>query len=81
MGEQGEILSSPSPNPPSLCPSLRPAAIAGRQLLENLFAGILLFTTQPFVESEEIVFTYNGVVVDGFVDDVGWMRTTVRGGR
>lgn len=54
--------------------------LAGREILGNVFAGLMLFATQPFAPGEHVKFL-NGTqkdLVDGTVVDVGLFRTTVR---
>lgn len=53
--------------------------LAGREILENLFAGFLIYSTQPFAIGDEVKFTGGGEKdVNGFVVDIGWYRTVVR---
>ena len=53
--------------------------LAGRDILENLFTGLIILTSNPFEVGEEVSFrTSGGLTVDGIVVDVGWYRTTVR---
>lgn len=54
--------------------------LAGREILGNVFMGIMLYATQPFAPGEHVKFntgTQRGEV-DGIVVDVGLFRTTVR---
>lgn len=53
--------------------------LAGREILENLFTGLIILTSNPFEVGDEILFKPNsGQVVEGIVLDVGWYRTTIR---
>ena len=53
--------------------------LAGREILENLFTGLIILTSNPFEVGEEVLFRPNsGQVVEGIVVDVGWYRTTIR---
>ena len=53
--------------------------LAGRDILENLFTGLIILTSNPFEVGEEVSFkSSSGLSVDGIVVDVGWYRTTVR---
>ena len=53
--------------------------LAGREILENLFTGLIILSSNPFEVGEEVLFRPNsGQVVEGIVVDVGWYRTTIR---
>ena len=54
--------------------------LAGREILGNIFAGLMLYATQPFSPGEHIKFVTGTQrdVVDGNVVDVGLFRTTIR---
>ena len=53
--------------------------LAGREILENLFTGLIILSSSPFEVGDEVQFTPpNGAVVEGIVIDVGWYRTTIR---
>ncbi|KAK9863272.1 hypothetical protein WJX84_010012 [Apatococcus fuscideae] len=53
--------------------------LAGREILENLFTGLIILSSSPFEVGEEVVFTPpSGGGVEGIVLDVGWYRTTIR---
>lgn len=55
--------------------------LAGREVLENLFNGLLILSTQPFEPGDEVQFRPIGApttFVEGIVIDVGWYRTTIR---
>ena len=53
--------------------------LAGREILENLFTGLIILTSNPFEVGDEVLFKPNsGQVVEGIVLDVGWYRTTIR---
>jgi len=53
--------------------------LAGREILENLFTGLIILSSNPFEVGEEVMFKPNsGQVVEGIVVDVGWYRTTIR---
>ena len=53
--------------------------LAGREILENLFTGLIILSSNPFEVGEEVMFRPNsGQVVEGIVVDVGWYRTTIR---
>lgn len=53
--------------------------LAGREILENLFTGLIILTSNPFEVGDEVLFRpSSGQVVEGIVLDVGWYRTTIR---
>ena len=53
--------------------------LAGREILENLFTGLIILSSSPFEVGDEVQFTPpNGAVVECIVIDVGWYRTTIR---
>ncbi|KAL6767682.1 hypothetical protein ACKKBF_B36230 [Auxenochlorella protothecoides x Auxenochlorella symbiontica] len=53
--------------------------LAGREILENLFTGLIILSSNPFEVGEEVLFRpTSGQVVEGIVVDVGWYRTTIR---
>lgn len=53
--------------------------LAGREILENLFTGLIILTSNPFEVGDEVQFKpASGQVVEGIVLDVGWYRTTIR---
>lgn len=53
--------------------------LAGREILENLFTGLIILSSSPFEVGDEILFRpSSGQVVEGIVVDVGWYRTTIR---
>lgn len=53
--------------------------LAGREILENLFTGLIILSSNPFEVGEEVLFRpSSGQVVEGIVTDVGWYRTTIR---
>ena len=53
--------------------------LAGREILENLFTGLIILSSNPFEVGDEVLFKpSNGQVVEGIVLDVGWYRTTIR---
>ena len=53
--------------------------LAGREILENLFTGLIILSSSPFEVGDEVQFTPpSGGVVEGIVIDVGWYRTTIR---
>ena len=53
--------------------------LAGREILENLFTGLIILSSNPFEVGEEVMFRpASGQVVEGIVVDVGWYRTTIR---
>lgn len=53
--------------------------LAGREILENLFTGLIILSSNPFEVGEEVLFRpSSGQVVEGIVVDVGWYRTTIR---
>jgi len=55
------------------------AGLAGRELLENLFNGLIIMSSSPFEVGEEVIFQpSNGREVEGIVIDVGWYRTSIR---
>jgi len=55
------------------------AGLAGRELLENLFNGLIIMSSSPFEVGEEVIFqTGSGREVEGIVVDVGWYRTSIR---
>jgi MscS family membrane protein len=53
--------------------------LAGREILENLFTGLIILSSNPFEVGDEVLFKpSSGQVVEGIVLDVGWYRTTIR---
>lgn len=53
--------------------------LAGREILENLFTGLIILSSNPFEVGDEVLFKpTSGQVVEGIVLDVGWYRTTIR---
>jgi hypothetical protein len=53
--------------------------LAGREILENLFTGLIILTSNPFEVGDEVLFKPTSAqVVEGIVLDVGWYRTTIR---
>jgi mechanosensitive ion channel protein 1/2/3 len=53
--------------------------LAGREILENVFTGLIILSSNPFEVGEEVMFRpSSGQVVEGIVVDVGWYRTTIR---
>lgn len=53
--------------------------LAGREILENLFTGLIILSSNPFEVGDEVMFRpTSGQVVEGIVVDVGWYRTTIR---
>ena len=53
--------------------------LAGREILENLFTGLIILSSNPFEVGDEVQFRpSSGQVVEGIVVDVGWYRTTIR---
>ena len=53
--------------------------LAGREILENLFTGLIILSSSPFEVGDEVVFSpSSGPSVEGIVIDVGWYRTTIR---
>ena len=53
--------------------------LAGREILENLFTGLIILSSSPFEVGDEVQFTPpSGGAVEGIVIDVGWYRTTIR---
>lgn len=53
--------------------------LAGREILENLFTGLIILSSSPFEVGDEVQFTPpTGERVEGIVIDVGWYRTTIR---
>jgi len=53
--------------------------LAGREILENLFTGLIILSSNPFEVGDEVLFRpASGQVVEGIVIDVGWYRTTIR---
>ena len=55
------------------------AGLAGRELLENLFNGLIIMSSNPFEVGEEVIFkSGTGREVEGIVLDVGWYRTSIR---
>jgi len=53
--------------------------LAGREILENLFTGLIILSSSPFEVGEEVMFTPStGPKVEGIVLDVGWYRTNIR---
>ncbi|KAL3157479.1 hypothetical protein ABBQ32_011943 [Trebouxia sp. C0010 RCD-2024] len=53
--------------------------LAGREILENLFTGLIILSSSPFEVGDEVLFTPpTGNTVEGIVVDVGWYRTTIR---
>lgn len=53
--------------------------LAGREILENLFTGLIILSSNPFEVGDEVLFRpSSGQIVEGIVTDVGWYRTTIR---
>jgi len=53
--------------------------LAGREILENLFTGLIILTSNPFEVGDEVQFRPSTAqYVEGIVVDVGWYRTTIR---
>ena len=55
--------------------------LAGREILENLFNGLLIISNRSFDVGEEILFTQSGHagrIIEGIVLDIGWYQTLVR---
>ena len=53
--------------------------LAGRQILENAFMGLMLYATAPFMPGDEIVFsTREEKNIQGHVIDIGLFRTSIR---
>ena len=53
--------------------------LAGRQILENAFMGLMLYVTSPFTPGDEIKFSTSAEKnMQGFVLDIGLFRTTIR---
>jgi len=53
--------------------------LAGREIFENLFSGLLLMGSRPFEVGDEVVlFSTEQNKVEGIILDVGWYRTLVR---
>jgi hypothetical protein len=54
--------------------------LAGREILGNVFMGLMLYATQPFSPGEHVKFSTPSQkdIIDGLVVDVGLFRTTVR---
>jgi len=53
--------------------------LAGREILENLFTGLIILSSSPFEVGDEVQFAPpTGERVEGIVIDVGWYRTTIR---
>ena len=49
--------------------------VAGREILENLFNGLLIISSRSFEVGEEILFTQSGHagrVIEGIVMEIGW---------
>jgi len=54
-------------------------SLAGREILENLFNGLLILSTNPFTTGDEVWFKpAPTTTVEGIVVDVGWFRTSIR---
>lgn len=53
--------------------------LAGRQILENAFMGLMLYATAPFMPGDEIKFsTSQEKDIEGIVIDIGLFRTTIK---
>lgn len=53
--------------------------LAGRQVLENVFAAFAIYLTAPFSPGEDIVFSSGSLAgVEGTVVDIGIFRTALR---
>lgn len=53
--------------------------LAGRQILENAFMGLMLYATAPFMPGDEIKFsTSQEKDIEGMVLDIGLFRTTIK---
>ncbi len=47
--------------------------LAGREILENLFTGLIILSSNPFEVGDEVQFRGgSGQVIEGIVVDVGW---------
>eukprot|EP00210_Caulerpa_lentillifera_P008673 g8272.t1 len=54
--------------------------LAGREIFENLFSGLLIMGSRPFDVGDEIRCSGSAVseTIEGMVVDIGWYRTMVR---
>ena len=53
--------------------------LAGRELLENIFMGFLIYASEPFLVGEEITFSTSAEKdINGIVQDIGLFRTAIR---
>lgn len=53
--------------------------LAGREIFENLFSGLLIMGSRAFEVGDEVVlFSTSDNKIEGIVADVGWYRTVVR---
>ena len=53
--------------------------LAGRELLENIFMGFLIYASEPFLAGEEITFSTPAEKdINGIVQDIGLFRTAIR---
>ncbi|CAG9461125.1 unnamed protein product [Pedinophyceae sp. YPF-701] len=53
--------------------------LAGREVLENFFNGLVILSSSPFEPGDEVFFRpANTTIVEGIVVDVGWFRTQIR---
>ena len=54
--------------------------LAGREILGNVFAGLMLYATSPFAPGEHVKFVAGSQrdLIDGNIVDVGLFRTTIR---
>ena len=54
--------------------------LAGREILGNVFAGLMLYATSPFAPNDHVKFVTGSQrdLIDGTIIDVGLFRTTIR---
>jgi len=54
-------------------------SLAGREILENLFNGVVILSSRPFEPGDEVWFKpAPTTLVEGIVVDIGWLRTQIR---
>jgi len=52
--------------------------LAGREIVENLFNGLVIISTSPFNVGDEVQFKPGGQLIEGIVVEIGWYRTIIR---
>lgn len=52
------------------------AGIAGKDVIANLFGGLMLYITRPFIPGDTILLVEKNL--EGTVEEIGWYLTSVR---